>query len=111
VNPKFQPITKEDNWFVGEDQNLEFPIRDKAGTPIDITGWTMQFRMSVTEGGASVLTLSGSQVASARIRFVSSAASTTGLAARNYWGTVSRTDTGLNQVVWDERCLLQARTQ
>jgi nitrogen fixation protein FixH len=104
-----QAITKEDNWFVGEDQNIEWHIRDKAGTPIDISGWTIQFRMSVTEGGASVLTKSATQVASARCRVATAAADTTSLAARNYWGTLSRTDTGLNQVLWDERCLLQAR--
>ena len=102
-------ITKEDGWFVGEDQNIEWHIRDKAGTPVDISGWTIQFRMSVNEGGASVLTKSLTQVGQYRCRLTTLAADTSGLSARNYWGTLSRTDTGLNQVLWDERVLLQAR--
>jgi hypothetical protein len=102
-------ITKADNWFVGEDQHIEFPIRDKPGNPVDIAGWTIQFRMSVTQGGASVLTKTATQVGADRCRVAIAAADTSGLAARNYWGTLSRTDTGLNQVLWDERALLQAR--
>jgi hypothetical protein len=104
-----KPIDKSDNWFVGEDQNLEWHIRDKAGTPIDITGWTIQFRMAVTEGGASILTKSAAQADEARCRVVVAAADTSGLTPRNYYGTLSRTDTGLNQVLWNERCFLRAR--
>jgi hypothetical protein len=102
-------VTKEDGFFVGEDQNFELPIRDRAGTPIDVTGWTTQFRMAVLEGGASILTKAGTQVAEDRIRFAFAAADTTGFTPRNYWATVSRTDTGLNQVVWSERFLIRAR--
>ena len=102
-------ITKDDNWFVGEDQNIEWDIRDKAGTPVDITGWAIQFRMAATNAGASVLTKSLTQVSTSRCRMVTLAADTSGLTPRNYYYTLSRTDTGLNQVLDDERALLQAR--
>jgi hypothetical protein len=104
-----KPIAEDDAWFLGEDQNIEWDIRDKPGNPVDITGWAIEFRMSVTKGGASVLTKSASQADASRCRIITLAADTSSLQARNYWGTLSRTDTGLNQVLWDERVLLQTR--
>lgn len=108
---KDQDITEADNWFIAEDQNLEVPVRDKPGDPVDVAGWTIQFRMAVTRGGTSVLTKSGTVIAQDRARFVFLAADTSGLAARNYFYTVSRTDTGLNQVLIDARAHLQTRVQ
>lgn len=102
-------ITKEDGWYVGEDQNIEWDIRDHSGTNVDITGWSIQFRMSATEGGASVLTKSGTVVLTSRCRVVTLVADTTGLTAQTYHYTLSRTDGGFNQVLDSGTAILQSR--
>jgi hypothetical protein len=102
-------ITEEDDWFAGEDQNIEWDIRDKAGTPVDISGWTIVFKMSATKGGSTALTKTATVITASRCRVSPLAADTLSLAPRNYWGQLSRTDSGFNQVLWDERCLLQSR--
>ncbi len=102
-------ITKDDAWFVGEDQNIEWDIRTRSGTPVDISGWTIQFRMALTNAGASVFTKSLTQVDTSRCRMTVAAADTSGLAAFNYFYDLSRTDSGFNQVLDDDRAWLQAR--
>lgn len=103
------PIALADSWFTGEDQNIEWAIHDKAGNAIDTTGWTTQFRMATAQGGASVLTKSGSQILTSRIIVTFNAADTVGLAAKTYWYALSRLDAGVNQVLAFGDAVLQAR--
>jgi hypothetical protein len=114
------PITFADGWFVGEDQSLRWTIYDRdpatetsPSTAKDITGWTIQFKMSLTEGGASVLTKSASQPypeSASGITTVSTlAADTAGLTAATYHYTLSRTDSGFNQVLAWGTAVLRGR--
>jgi hypothetical protein len=103
------PITIKDAWFTGEDQNIDWDIRDPSGAQVDITGWTIQFRMATAQGGTSVLTKSGSQILDARTRIAVDAVDTSGLVAGKYWYALSRTDAGVNQVLAYGDAHLQAR--
>lgn len=103
------PIKVIDAWFKAEDQDIDWDIRDPSGDPVDITGWTIQFRMATAQGGTSVLTKSASQILDARCRITVASADTTSLAAAKYWYALSRTDSGVNQVLAYGDAHLQAR--
>lgn len=103
------PIQIKDNWFTGEDQNIDWDIRDPSGAQVDVTGWSVQFRMASTQGGASVLTKSTTQILDARVRAAIAAADTTGLTAGKYWYALSRIDAGSNQVLAFGDAHLQSR--
>jgi hypothetical protein len=111
VDPARQPITRDDGWFVGEDQSLQFTISDVSGAVQNITGWTLQFKMAATEGGTSVLTLSATLTSptSGIATVVSPAAGTTGLMPGTYFYTLSRTDSGNNAVVAAGPAVLRGR--
>jgi hypothetical protein len=103
------PIKKVDAWFTGEDQNIDWDIRDESGDPVDITGWAIEFRMALVQGGTSVLTKAATILSTARARIAVAEADTTALAATKYFYTLSRTDSGYNQVLAYGDAFLQAR--
>jgi hypothetical protein len=111
MDPARQPITRDDGWFVGEDQSLQFTISDVSGAVQNITGWTLQFKMAATEGGTSVLTISGALTSptTGLCTVVSPAAGTTGLTPGTYFYTLSRTDSGNNAVVAAGPAVLRGR--
>jgi hypothetical protein len=37
------PITKEDEWFTGEDKTFRFTVRDSAGAIQVLTGWEVEW--------------------------------------------------------------------
>jgi hypothetical protein len=52
------PITNMDDWVDGETQTFQWPVFQSNDRDLqDITGWTMEFRLALAEGGTSVLTL------------------------------------------------------
>jgi hypothetical protein len=96
-------------WFTGEDQNLEFDIRDDGGQQVDITLWTIEFRMAEAQGEAAFLTRNASQVLAARCRVDINDTDTSALAPTKYFYALSRTDPGFNQVLAYGDVLLQGR--
>jgi hypothetical protein len=100
-DPTYQPISADDAWFTGEDQNLQFTISSATGGVQDISGWAIQFKMAATKTGVAVLTKSATLTTpGSGICTVSSIASdTSGFTAGTYYYTLSRTDSGLNGVV------------
>jgi hypothetical protein len=104
------PITKADNWFVGEDQTFEFTVVS-SGAVNNITGWTLSWRLAPAAGDASILTIAGAITsASGGVFTVTLAAvDTASLDPDVYYYDVSRTDAGFNQVLAFGAAHLQAR--
>jgi hypothetical protein len=103
------PITKKDMWFTGEDQNLEWDIRDDGGQQVDITLWTMEFRFAGAQGDAAIIIKPAIQVLPARARVTILDTDTGSLQATKYFYTLSRTDPGFNQVLAYGDAMLQGR--
>lgn len=109
---ELSPITQLDYFFVGEDQSFLWPIYDDDDiTLINITTWTIQFKMSVGKGGTAVLTKSATledpQNGLCRVSFL--AADTSALAARKYFYTLTRTNAGFVNVLAHGDAHLQAK--
>jgi hypothetical protein len=105
-------ITERDGFFVGEDQALQFTVyEDDDVTVVNITGWTLQLKAALTEDGAALITKSATLTTPASgICTVSlAAADTSSLDPGRYYFTLSRTDSGFNQVVADGWMILRAR--
>ena len=49
-------ISAADGWFIGETKVLRFTITDASGVAQNITGWTMDFKMSATLSGDRLFT-------------------------------------------------------
>jgi hypothetical protein len=100
------PILALDNWVCGEDQSFLWPVYmsdsnptdeiDESDTLVDITGWTVEFRMALGKGGVSVLTKGASLEdpthGLTRVSFAS--ADTIDLAPRTYFYELWRTNVG-----------------
>lgn len=56
-DPSYQPITFDDAWVKGEDQTFSFTAYDVTAAIQVITGWTLQFKLAATKGGANVLSI------------------------------------------------------
>lgn len=94
-------ITKADGWFIGEDKVLSYTIVDQnvaAHTPVDITGFTIDFLLSATYSGADIFTVPAVLDAdpTTGVCTVTVASSyTINLAADDsYWYSLRRTDPG-----------------
>lgn len=109
-DPTYQPITAEDGWFRAEDQSVQWTIYQASGAVQDITGFTLEFKMSATKGGTASLTKSVTLTtpASGICTAAFLAADTAALAAGTYWYTMRRTDSGSNRVLAWGPALLQA---
>lgn len=110
--PGYQPITRSDEVFKGEDQDIVFTIYDTAaGTVSDIDGWTLQFKFAAEQGDAALLTKSVSVTDgnAGQATLALAAADTSGLTAQTGFYTLSRTDSGENQVLAYGPFVLQAR--
>lgn len=107
-----EPISRLDDWFVGEDKDIEYTVyQDNEVDLQDITGWTIQFRMATSISGVSVLTRNAvlDSPAGGICIVQTAAADTNSLAPRKYFYTLSRIDSGFNAVIADGPCFLQAR--
>ena len=52
---KYSPIRHRDNWFQGERKRFEWPIVDDEGSPLDLTGRELQWRLFPHSGSSKVL--------------------------------------------------------
>ncbi len=52
---KDSPITKTDNWFLGEDRKLRFTVEDASGLAQDISGWTLEWVLRERPWGTQAL--------------------------------------------------------
>jgi hypothetical protein len=54
------PIAPSAHWFQGEDRELIFQILDSAGTPVNMTGWTLRWMLfSGATGGSTLISKAG----------------------------------------------------
>ncbi len=107
-----EPITKLDDWFVGEDKYLVYVMYQDNEIDIqDITDWTIQFRMATSASGLSVLTRNAllTSPTAGECTFVMANADTVSLEPRKYYYTIARIDSGFNAMLADGPCFLQAR--
>lgn len=111
-------ITATDGWFTGEDQQLRWTIYDadpltevSPNVAKNITGWAIQFKLSVTAAGAAVITKTAALTTPASgICTVTIASTDYGSApAGTYFFTLARTDAGQNQVLDSGTAVLNAR--
>jgi hypothetical protein len=105
------PIKTSDYFFKAEDQTIQWLVHSSLNVLQDITGWTAQFKMSVDQGTANVLTKNSTVKAStSTISVAFLAADTNGLDPLTYWYQLVRTDSGFNSVLAHGDFVLQART-
>ena len=95
------PFTSADGWFKGEAKSLVFTIVDSTGAAVNITGWTIQFRMAdVLEGTADLTkTASLTTPASGICTVAIAAGDTSGLSADDWYYTLDRTNSGSEAVL------------
>lgn len=111
----YQPITAEDDWFEGEDQDIEFTIyRRSTNAAQDVTGWTLEFKLATAKGAVAVLTKSATLTtpASGVVTVSIAAADTAGLSLTQdttYYYTLARTNAGANQIVAHGEAVIQVR--
>jgi hypothetical protein len=90
-------ITNMDDWVDGETQVFQWVVYQANDRDLeDITGWTMEFRLALAEGGTSVLALAMTipQPDQGLTQLVVTAANTLSLEPFVYWYEVWRIDTG-----------------
>lgn len=108
---RLSPITLLDYWFAGEDQGIDWPVYapdDK--TLVNISGWTIEFRMSLGKGGTSMLTKAASipDPTAGLCRVFFSETDTAALAPRKYFYELWRLNAGFHQVIAHGDAHLQA---
>jgi hypothetical protein len=89
-------IPASDGWFKAEDKAFVFTITNAAGSPMDITGWTIQWRLAATQFGAAILTKTATLTtpASGICTVVVGSDDTADLSQGTYWYTTRRMDSG-----------------
>lgn len=93
-----QPITIEDNVFVGNDRPFIFTVEDqdtRPREPRDITGWAIEFMLAEDYSGNALFTLAAAIVdgEAGTCAFTIPGSDTEDLEGdRNYWYTLRRTD-------------------
>lgn len=58
MGAKTSPVTDAEAVHLGEDRVYQFTVTDKAGNAVDITGFTLDWKLFDDEGGLTLLTLS-----------------------------------------------------
>lgn len=87
-------------FFRGEDKALVFTIKDAGGAVINITGWTIGFRMSQSQWGAAsiikaaTLTTPASGICTVTLSSGDTSSLTQDGQPTTYYYTLRRTDTG-----------------
>lgn len=104
------PITVADGWFKAEDKSFVFNIVGPTGTPQDITGYTIKWVLSATDGGAATLSKTASLTtpASGVCTVAVASTDTSGLTAQDYFYTLWRTDAGSKTLLSYGTATLQA---
>lgn len=110
------PITRDDQWFKGEDKTFTFTVYQSDGvTAQNITGWTFSFDMwtglSATYGSPTLSKTSASGIAivsgaAGTVRVTINSADTLSLTAEMYHYVLRRADSGSRAVVAHGRAQL-----
>lgn len=106
------PITRMDEWYVGEDQIFEWTVyEDDDRTIQDISGWSIQFRLARAPGQTSVLTKTAALVDPGNgVCDVSvTAAESSALPPFDYYYQLWRLNPGFVSVIAEGKAVLQAR--
>lgn len=112
--PGYQPIASEDEWFVGEDQDIQWTISNRATRVIEpVTGWAATFLMGEDEGAVGVLSVDAivADGPNGVLQCSFPESTTDSIDPGVYWYQLSRTDLGFDQVVAYGPVVLRARNQ
>jgi hypothetical protein len=106
-----QDITVAENLFLGEDRTLQFTVTDAAGVVVNITGWTLQWKLEASQGGTALVTKTGTVTDGPNgvCTVTLAAADTVGLTAGPKWHVLARTDSGNASVLSYGAVALQSR--
>jgi hypothetical protein len=105
------PVKQSDHVFVAEAKTLRWTIYDSAGAVANITGWTLQWKLEVAQGGATSVTKAGvvtdgpNGIATVTLL----TADTSALPGGTYFHHLDRTDSGFESVLSAGTFVLQAR--
>lgn len=102
-------ITEEDDWFIGEDKSLVFTVVDSAGVVQNITGWTIEWYLSLEEGSPAILTKTATLTtpASGICTVTVADTDTDPLAPGKYFHMLKRTNAANETVLAKGDCLIQ----
>jgi hypothetical protein len=83
-------------YFAGEDKTIFFTIKDESAVLMNITGWTIRFKLSQTLSGNALFTINGVIVDAPNgvVKIDVPAANTEALTPGDYYYVVRRTDSG-----------------
>jgi len=93
-------ITDADGWFIGEDKTLRFTVVDQNGAAQNVTGYTMDFKLSATFSGDRLFTktvgagITLTSPAGGIVDVQIDAADTSGLSPTTYYYVLRRTNAG-----------------
>ncbi|MGK2965508.1 MAG: hypothetical protein ACSLFM_07865 [Tepidiformaceae bacterium] len=54
--PQHSPVTLDDEWFSGTDKTLEFTVVDADSVAVNITGWALQWVLTLKDSRTVMLT-------------------------------------------------------
>jgi hypothetical protein len=106
-------ITAAHEWFAGEDKELHFTPLDRAGVPVDVTGWALEWALRhhasdadavLSKTTSTGISLSGTynadpDVNTQRVVVAITSADTDPLEAAIYKHGLKRTDAGSESVL------------
>ena len=106
-----QDFTKDDGVFTATDKALQWTVyNDTTGTPKDITGWTIQFKLSTTQTSAALITKSATLTSpTAGVCQVALSAADLAAAVGIYEYTLTRIDSGSTDVLAFGSVVIQGR--
>lgn len=89
-------ITEEARFFTGEDKSLVFTVRDGNGRLMNITGWSLEWKLATALAGEPILILTGSITDGpiGRCKVIVPAGDTTDLLPGTYFYDLRRVDLG-----------------
>lgn len=105
-------ITAANEWYVGEDKQLSFTVRDEADNPVNISGWTMEYilriapshpekKLSKTTTAGITLDPDQTGAGKGKLYIDIDAGDTDHLRAGTYAHGLVRTNAGVNDIVID----------
>ena len=113
----YAPITADADWFVGEDVDFDFLVRNPDGTPAPVDGtWTFEWAVRVTpDAAAAALTIGNDRITRSnagdephRVRVRVLRADTINLRPGEYVHALRRTNANASAVVSHGPAVLKA---
>jgi hypothetical protein len=83
-------------YFTGEDKKFIFTIRDENNVIMDVSAWTVRFKVSQTLSGNALFTINATILDGplGQVQVIVPAANTDGLTPGEYYYALRRTDAG-----------------